>query len=530
MKILIVDDEIITRKGLINHVHWEDLHITEIKDASDGKEALEIAKTFEPDIILSDIRMPNMDGVTFCRNINKILPHSRIIFLSGYSDKEYLKAAIELGVVSYVEKPVNIAEIEQSVLKATEEIKQYHKVRKANKAYRIFEENTDMIKQKFMNDLIKGHKADSTILSSLIEMGLNINANDAFRIMILKTPKKMDENETDLGVKQKLIYNKVAQWPVSSQILYSIKDEEHILFLFWSNDPYAVSDRGATMNVFCDLLRNELMRDKEKIFCAFGNVVHGMNSIKISYQNAVVELRTLFLKGYNNIVFYAKEVEKEISFGENPEEQFREYLFYQKKDEAVQLVCSLCDQAKKNKNTSISYLKNLFFNIIRDILQAREKWTALDTMGDAKEKDYVWELILFFETVDQIKEYILLKIEELFEIATIFTSNNKTVCEVIKIINSEYQDENLSVIGIAEKVYVTPTYLSTLFKKNMCTTIGEYITLVRIEQSKALLKQKKIKLYEVAKLVGYNDENYFSKAFKKRERMTPSEYRGKYLA
>ncbi len=103
MKILIVDDEVLTREGIISNIDWDRLGIDEIYEADDGYHGLEMARLYNPDIILSDVRMPRMNGIEMARELHKLLPASSIIFMSGYSDKEYLKEAIKLKAVSYVE-------------------------------------------------------------------------------------------------------------------------------------------------------------------------------------------------------------------------------------------------------------------------------------------------------------------------------------------------------------------------------------------------------------------------------------------
>lgn len=117
-KLLIADDERNTREGLIECIEWQKLGIEKIEQASDGVIALEKAQIFRPDIILCDIRMPRMNGLEFAGKVREILSGCKIIFLSGYSDKEYLKTAIQLQAVDYVEKPVNLDEIRNAVSKA----------------------------------------------------------------------------------------------------------------------------------------------------------------------------------------------------------------------------------------------------------------------------------------------------------------------------------------------------------------------------------------------------------------------------
>ena len=112
VKILIVDDESYTREGILETIPWEDLSITEVKEAFDGINALEILESYEPDIILTDVRMPRLNGIELSFKAREIYPNCSIIFMSGYSDKEYLKSAIHLKAISYVEKPIDLYELD----------------------------------------------------------------------------------------------------------------------------------------------------------------------------------------------------------------------------------------------------------------------------------------------------------------------------------------------------------------------------------------------------------------------------------
>ena len=115
LKLLIVEDEKATRKGLLAHIDWGRFGITEIAEAADGLEGLATAKQMRPDIVISDIRMPGLSGIELAQRLVAELPKCRIIFLSGHSDKEYLKAAIRFGVVSYVEKPIDLHELQEAI-------------------------------------------------------------------------------------------------------------------------------------------------------------------------------------------------------------------------------------------------------------------------------------------------------------------------------------------------------------------------------------------------------------------------------
>lgn len=120
MKLLIVDDEELTRTGVISSIDWKSLGIDEVFQADDGLHGLEAAQKFQPEIILCDVRMPRLDGISMLERLERVLPDTVAIFMSGYSDKEYLKAAIKLKAVNYIEKPLNPDEIREAVLEARE--------------------------------------------------------------------------------------------------------------------------------------------------------------------------------------------------------------------------------------------------------------------------------------------------------------------------------------------------------------------------------------------------------------------------
>ena len=118
MKLLIVDDEELTRTGLVSSIDWDSLGITKILQADDGVNGLEMARLYKPEIILCDVRMPRMTGIAMLERLEKFLPDSIPIFMSGYSDKEYLKAAIKLKAINYIEKPLHPEEVQAAVLEA----------------------------------------------------------------------------------------------------------------------------------------------------------------------------------------------------------------------------------------------------------------------------------------------------------------------------------------------------------------------------------------------------------------------------
>ena len=138
MKILIADDEDYTREGLLEEIDWEEFGIDEIMQAVNGEEALKIVRWFRPDIVLSDIRMPKLDGIAFAEEMLQLVPQSKLIFISGYMETEYLKSAIQLSVIDYIEKPIDVDQVKKALRRAVEEIVREKKSREADEGNREF--------------------------------------------------------------------------------------------------------------------------------------------------------------------------------------------------------------------------------------------------------------------------------------------------------------------------------------------------------------------------------------------------------
>jgi two-component system, response regulator YesN len=143
---------------------------------------------------------------------------------------------------------------------------------------------------------------------------------------------------------------------------------------------------------------------------------------------------------------------------------------------------------------------------------------------------FYWEIISGYDTLDELEEYVTGLIDLYFKQIEERTACNKTASNIIKIINKSYGDRGLTIKAISEKLFLSHSYLCVIFKKETGKTINQYINEFRVEKSKELLKDKSIKLYDVATKVGFTDHNYFTKIFKKTTNMTPSEYKEKYVS
>ena len=187
MKLLIVDDEELTRTGVITSLDWVSLGIDEVLQADDGVHGLETARLCKPEIILCDVRMPRMDGISMLERLEKFLPDTVPIFMSGYSDKEYLKAAIKLKAVNYIEKPFSISEIETAIREARELYTQKVHSRRGETLHSM------ETASRLALQLTLPYGSNSQIIEQLSsELGLTMNASTYFTSFIVKTDLFLD--------------------------------------------------------------------------------------------------------------------------------------------------------------------------------------------------------------------------------------------------------------------------------------------------------------------------------------------------
>lgn len=409
LKAIIVDDEQITRKGLMNFINWHAFGVEIVGEAEDGVEGLELVKSTKPDIALCDVRMPRMDGIRLAQYIKELLPSCKIIFLSGYSEVEYLKSAIRVNAVDYLEKPMNIAEFQKLITKTVEICHEERKNAEEKKEMLFkIERSIPYLKSKIATSLIESKEG---FMDSILEDFKLLQTDfplDSQYVCCVITSEGLDEKKDLLDMVDKI--------NLKSSLLYlAAKHKQEYIIVFSIQG----KDEVTRIIEFCqDIITraNDLLG--MSLVIGMGDIAKDLYEVKRAYEEATEYLKYPYFKGINTVLTYEK-------------------------------------MAQINAEKAV-------------------------------------------------------------------------VKDIINYIKRNYNKE-ISINSIANEVYLSPTYLCLLFKNETGETINTYLTKVRIEKSKRLLKDRRLKLYDVANQVGYNDSNYFTKVFKKAEGCTPSEYRERIL-
>lgn len=529
MIILIVDDEELTRTGLIQSIDWKSLGITQVLQADDGQNGWLTAKKALPDIILTDVRMPRMNGIEMSEKIQQLKPDCPIIFMSGYSDKEYLKAAIKLRAVRYVEKPIDAQEVTEAVSEAVLSVAErrlhsqsqalFQKEAASQLALRLTKPGFVMSRQELSADGLK----------------LAIHSSTWFSTLIIKFSKRLSEFlDTDLSQLLNQLEDLSAKRGFHQ--IHTLKNEEFlILHLFESERPSVY-----ILECLCKDICLKLESHRQ-FYIVVGKPVSGPEKVYHSYHSAVILLQNAFFYPYGSILFFdnAKAKRPVLQLQSLPDE-FLQLMLNKDTKAAAALADRLYHQLQYNRTLLANQAKDIYYRLLTHLgtaayqlkLSGPSLTSAAYHLKDVIQTDAEspMELVTKCSNLDELQNLLLEKIAHFEKLLAESPTENSTVFLIRDYIGNHYMDDRLSIKDISEHVHLSSSYLCTIFKTETGQTLNQYITEYRIEKAKQLLSDPRNKITEISAQVGYADGNYFSKSFKKAVGLSPSEYRERELS
>lgn len=533
--IVIVDDIRREREGIISSVDWDLLGVKVVGQADNGVNALQVIQEKDPDMVLTDIQMPLMDGIELARQIKNVNPDIKIIFLTSHSDFEYAKMAIDLDIHSYIMKPVNGAEISSAVKKAVELCKSEKSSREEVERFRNqLKESLPALKDKVFRDLLSGvYKKEEEIWAKLQFLGTEITQGEyCISIIEVDDYEMLSESMTE---EEKCIFDLRASEAAS----VAIENSDSCMLISVSGARYVL-----LCKIYTKTVKNRVqdaLEQLEKVRTDFNRKLGIGSSLGISsigselimvpklYNQALQALKYKFLRGKNEVLIF-----EELDYSEDIRikmdairSDLKAILHSGCREEVDQFIEVLFESFKGDKYISNRYIQNLCFSILNyselSLLEINESLQSV--FG---EDIFPWQKLVRFETILDIKQWMK---NILHFIADYISSKNnsrnrKLVEQIITIINEAYAQE-LTVSDIASRIFLSSNYANFIFKNETGMTIPDYITTFRINKAKELLKDPAVKIYEVSEHVGYRNKSYFTQLFKEMTGMTPNEYRRK---
>lgn len=556
IKVFLVEDEYAIREGIKRSVNWESNGFELVGEAGDGEVAFpKILKT-KPDILITDIRMPFMDGLELAGLVKKELPDIRIIVLSGYDDFNYAKKAISIGVEEYILKPVSGENLMLELGKIRESIESQRKDEMAREKYREDREEIRILeRQKFMHDMIDGRLSmqESVVMGK--ELGIDITA--AFYCIILMQifPNNMDTGEVNeySGVNEE-IYSIIKNHYADSDKVYLYEQVGDVLCFLEKSDTQEEMKENIERGVsgIKDIMKRY---PGWRYYISVGTPVERIRDVNNSYRNASRKFAERYMLD-ESCVFYGDDAPLQ------QREKLRESIEEEKKHSDTgnfdinSLDISGIDIKMLSQKTLFHFLRNGTLTEVDDLVEeyfesiGKEAVSSfmmrqyiliesllsglafLDSMGVGKDRAYeilgnLKDPMKYMESPENARSYITSMLNTLIDYRNQMSDKKYTeIIEKAKIyIQENYQNEEMSLQSVASNVNVSSNHFSAIFRKETGETFIDYLTEVRMNKAKDLLTCTSMKTSEIGFEVGYRDPHYFSYIFKKMVGMSPKEYR-----
>ena len=531
LKVFLVEDESVIRDGLRDNIPWQQYGFQFVGEAADGEMALPLIRKTRPDVLITDIKMPFMDGLSLSRIVSKEFPKTKIVIISGYDDFEYARQAIEVGVDQFLLKPITRLMLKKTLLEMKEKIEQEEDKNDYQIQYQaemhVYEQFS---RRRFMEKVLTGELTVKEIYEEASKLSLEITA-PCYNLLLFylqeKNPDLSGEGMDDFMRKQDEVLH------------YFLRHPEYLLFR-WNASSYGVLIRSETSQIG-ELTEKGLghIRDfcmgQEHLewYVAVGNPVERLSLLPECYRQVNHYFAYRFMMPDLHVLSevtledYVNSQDEQNIDSVDPstmaQEVIRDFLEHGNESEIHDFVESYLQsisRALKSRMFRAYVVLNIRFTMIADV----------ESLGASKEEymkkigDYAQEMNI---EPDEVPAYFVNMLQAAFEIREQASSsqNRKLISRAIAYIDENYMHDSLSLNTVAAEAEVSANYLSAVFSQSMKKTFVEYVTEKRMEKAKKLLKSTSLSSGEIAARTGYKDSHYFSFVFKKTQGMSPREYR-----
>ncbi|MEC0184659.1 response regulator [Paenibacillus peoriae] len=516
--VMIVDDELFVRKGLIEMIDWESSGFKVIDESDNGEDALAIIQAKKPDLVVTDIRMPVLDGLELIEAVSKLQLETEFVIISGYNDFRYAQQAVRFNVQDYVLKPIDPDDIQKALAKLRD---------KLSAKQRLRDQNRRQMGEKLIETLL-WDEIGETVLDEWGQVSFFADAK-AFTYILLEV-------------------NNVVPWkkavsPARDQLMEAIREtvqelgaaasppivyEHRRTYGFIVPDTY-LTLFGGDIHPF---MRSALRRLKDafaldlRIYA--GKSVESLNRLRFSYNSAKETMQHKWIRYNTHALLYSDIADAELNYLHLHEPSIRTLI------EAVEAsdmngIRSAIHHIFVDfleRNFSIEAIKTSIMQCVLGIA-----YSVRSVEGDEKELGLIEPILVWYDynlTLEGLRGLFSEFASEAAELVKkLYNSGGKSGIHKIKSYVDQHFHQNLSLKSLAAQFFMNSAYIGQLFKKHYGVYFNDYLLQLRIEEAKKLMRQKDIRIYEIAERVGFNSAEYFVSQFEKVEKMTPTEYRNR---
>lgn len=531
MKLLFVDDEYAIRERLKRTVDWIANNVELVGTAKSGNEAIELIDKYEPDIVLTDVKMLGMDGISLSKWINENRPHIRVIFLSAYNDFEYARKALKYDVVDYLLKPLDISLLFEIINRIRGDMARQRADKDEIERFKSFlEKDMPVLREKYVHDVLEGkYQGNMEELFKSYDIDL-IGDSYVVVIITIESSHFKDVNNIGISITSELVKLELADF-IRKQVKSPYK-----AYIFNENNEsigvvFAIDSQHQKTSIHRDIIgimenTREYFAGKNRVLTiGLSNIYKNIKSLANCYYEALRALKARVYMGRDIIIPYNSLNTKESQFimeiyeTENIFEHMKNYDWFN-----VQLsIKRYFDHYAKKPDIIESHPQLIIYELI-SVLKRILVYNQ-DFSGTAINREEI-DKLLRCETVQDMYEGIIKIFRKHFNlmIEQKNYNSNRIIKEVKEYINKNYMN-NINLTEVAEYVYLSPSYLSRLFLKEAGVLFSDYLVHYRVEKAKELLLTTDLKVYEISEKVGYQCEKHLIKMFKRVVGNSPLEFK-----
>ncbi len=534
MKILVIDDESLVREAVVHHLLQTGVGLADISEAEDGIAGLAQMRSIRPDLIIADIRMPGMNGLELLAKLKEQNDETLFVLLTGYDRFEYVQTALNLGAFSYLLKPFSLDQFEQLILKTKQKLnkrnhEQQSRLQMAIKA----NEGAMWMKRRFAEELVtqKAH-SESYIRNKMEELGIRFEY-DSFCVLTMSLDRFGELSEALSPHQMDLI--KYGMDNIACEILSKLPsfvlsfDAEDGMSLLVNYSSETVGRELAPLMELCEEVNICILRFlRHEVTVGIGAPTADMLELFPSFESSRQAVMQRLIMGGNRVYRFGNPDATRDKFkviGFKTEQEMLAAFEKCDRTAALELIQELYTPFFSNAFVDRASLLKLNFQLILLLYKILERLAVNPTEAFGEE-------LTLYEEMNQYShiDAIVRRFGELLDtgFAALLQERekgNKRLIEKARHYIHENYDKELSLESVAEHVHLSPTYLSSIFKREYQENFVDYVSNYRIEKAKELLREGRLKVNAVAGMVGIGNVKYFYKVFKKRTGLTPSEYK-----
>jgi two-component system, response regulator YesN len=524
MKVIITDDEIQIRKGLRMKVDWEEEGFQIVGEASNGRDTLELLGTMDIDLVITDMRMPIMDGMELARRCQQEFPKVKVIVLSGYSDFEYVRGSMKEGVKDYLLKPVAPDELVEALRKIRKEIEEERRkqvetaqmrqlvltqFQEVQEQYLLYLVKEEWLQLNLVIERLRQLQLEELVKENVVVQFFTVEIRESFG-----NPNRVKE----LWVPFQMLCKEVSKEHTGTFSFYdpSYANMIHFLQLI---DSERVND---TSRLVESVQRNVKRLLNLETVIGIGNVVTGLTNFKTGYISSLLAWSQSQLGSQSQIIDAAITKEEVFEFSPDLERKLTnaiENINFEAFKENIQTLL------RGNGNQSIlsfSFAANRLLFLLGSLARKYDIETKdiQKTIWNCQQS--IWELNSQGKVIENLLQLAQLIIEK---VRMARFSNGKLIVDSVRHYLDQHYASEISLTLLSELFHINSAHLSETFKNYVGQNFSDYLVNLRMDKAQQFLRDKELKIIDVANLVGFSNSGYFSTVFKKHFGQTPVEFR-----